>query len=89
MHCLPAHGGREVSAQVIDGPRSLVRAQAANCVRAEQALLYALVCGGGSARVNRDSARAGPRSVRLSVTSASFAPSGAKLAACVSSERRP
>jgi ornithine carbamoyltransferase len=58
MHCLPAHRGQEVSAQVIDGPRSIVDVQAANRVRAEQALLYALV------RADRPSARRGEESLR-------------------------
>jgi ornithine carbamoyltransferase len=58
MHCLPAHRGQEVSAHVIDGPRSVVDTQAANSVRAEQALLYALV------RADRPSARGGEENLR-------------------------
>lgn len=42
MHCLPAHRGEEVSAEVIDGPRSLVWQQAANRLPTEQAILHAL-----------------------------------------------
>ena len=45
MHCLPAHRGQEVSAEVIDGPRSLVFPQAANRLPTEQAVLYALCTG--------------------------------------------
>ena len=45
MHCLPAHRGREVQAEVIDGPRSVVWRQAANRMATEQALLYALITG--------------------------------------------
>lgn len=45
LHCLPAHRGEEVAADVIDGPQSLVWEQAANRLATEQALLYALVTG--------------------------------------------
>jgi ornithine carbamoyltransferase len=46
LHCLPAHRGEEVTAEVIDGPRSAVWQQAANRLPTEQALLYALAGGG-------------------------------------------
>jgi ornithine carbamoyltransferase len=39
LHCLPAHRGEEVAAEVIDGPASLVWAQAANRLRAVRGLL--------------------------------------------------
>jgi ornithine carbamoyltransferase len=45
LHCLPAHRGQEVAAEVIDGPRSAVWQQAANRLPTEQALVYALVTG--------------------------------------------
>jgi ornithine carbamoyltransferase len=45
MHCLPAHRGSEIQAEVIDGPRSVVWRQAANRMPTEQALLYALITG--------------------------------------------
>jgi len=45
LHCLPAHRGEEVSAEVIDGPQSAVWQQAANRLPTEQAALYALVTG--------------------------------------------
>jgi ornithine carbamoyltransferase len=43
LHCLPAHRGEEVAAEVIDGPRSVVWQQAENRMPTEEALLYALV----------------------------------------------
>ena len=38
LHCLPAHRGEEVAAEVIDGPRSRVWQQAANRLRAAKGL---------------------------------------------------
>lgn len=46
LHCLPAHRGEEVSADVIDGPASVVWQQAANRMDAARALLAALAGGG-------------------------------------------
>jgi ornithine carbamoyltransferase len=45
LHCLPAHRGQEVEADVIDGPQSRVFKQAANRMPIAQAVLYALVTG--------------------------------------------
>jgi ornithine carbamoyltransferase len=43
MHCLPAHRGEEVTAEVIDGPRSVVFEQVENRGHTEQAVLMALL----------------------------------------------
>ena len=45
MHCLPAHRGQEVTADVIDGPRSVVFPQATNRLPTEQAAIHALISG--------------------------------------------
>lgn len=43
LHCLPAHRGEEVTAEVLDGPRSLVFDQAENRLHAQNAILEHLL----------------------------------------------
>jgi ornithine carbamoyltransferase len=43
LHCLPAHRGEEISADVIDHPRSAIFEQAENRMHAQKALLEKLL----------------------------------------------
>ena len=52
LHCLPAHRGEEVSAEVIDGPQSVVWRQAENRMHAVRAL-FALLARPSSEEATR------------------------------------
>jgi ornithine carbamoyltransferase len=50
MHCLPAHRGEEIDAEVIDGPRSVAFDQAENRLYVQQATLLHLLAASRGAR---------------------------------------
>jgi ornithine carbamoyltransferase len=60
LHCLPAHRGEEISAEVIDGPRSAVWRQAENRLHVQKAILE-LMLGGSPMTAETARAQEGPR----------------------------
>ena len=61
MHCLPAHRGEEVSAEVIDGPQSVVWDEAENRLHVQKALMLELVAANLERRGKSEGAAIAPK----------------------------
>ena len=59
LHCLPAYRGKEISAEVLDGPASAVWDEAENRLHAQKALLIWLLGRSGRSGL-MPGARRGP-----------------------------
>ena len=68
MHCLPAHRGHEIDAEVIDGPSSVVFDQAENRLYAQQAVILQLMQRSRGMRA-MPASRPVPGQVRLAIGS--------------------